>query len=142
MRFGAGRDVGGVVVMLTVGTGIGSALFVNGELVPNTELGHLEVDGHEAEHRASETVREQEGLSHRHWAKRFNRYLEVLEALLWPDLVIIGGGISKEPEKFMPLLESQGHDRAGHPRQRRRNHRRRPRRGMTSRARSPSTHKR
>jgi polyphosphate glucokinase len=107
MRFGAGRDVGGVVVMLTVGTGIGSALFVNGELVPNTELGHVEVDGHEAEHRASETVREQEGLSHRHWAKRFNRYLEVLEALLWPDLVIIGGGISKEPDKIMPLLEAR-----------------------------------
>jgi polyphosphate glucokinase len=107
MRFGAGRDVAGVVILLTVGTGIGSAVFIDGKLVPNTELGHLEVDGHEAEHRASETVREKENLSHRHWAKRFNRYLEVLESLLWPDLVIVGGGVSKEPEKFMPLLESR-----------------------------------
>jgi polyphosphate glucokinase len=107
VRFGAGRDVPGVVILLTVGTGIGSAVFIDGTLVPNTELGHLEVDGHEAEHRASETVRERENLSHRHWAKRFNRYLEVLEALLWPDLVIVGGGVSKEPEKFMPLLESR-----------------------------------
>lgn len=107
MRFGAGRDVAGVVVMLTVGTGIGSAVFLDGHLVPNTELGHLEVDGHVAEHRASETAREAHGLTHREWAKRFNRYLEVLEALVWPDLVIIGGGISKAPDKIMPLLESR-----------------------------------
>jgi polyphosphate glucokinase len=107
MRFGAGRDVGGVVVMLTVGTGIGSAVFLDGRLVPNTELGHLQVDGHDAEHRVSETAREKHNLSREDWAKRFNRYLEVLEALLWPDLVIIGGGVSKAPEKFMPLLESK-----------------------------------
>jgi polyphosphate glucokinase len=107
MRFGAGREVGGVVVMLTVGTGIGSAVFLDGRLVPNTELGHLEVDGHVAEHRASETARETHDLSRKDWAKRFNRYLEVLEALLWPDLVIIGGGVSKAPEKVMPLLESK-----------------------------------
>jgi polyphosphate glucokinase len=106
LRFGAGRGVSGVVIMLTVGTGIGSAVFVDGVLVPNTELGHLEVDGHVAEHRASETAREESDLSRKQWAKRFNRYLEVLEALLWPDLVIIGGGVSKAPEKFMPLLES------------------------------------
>jgi polyphosphate glucokinase len=107
LRFGAGRGVSGVVVMLTVGTGIGSAVFVDGELVPNTELGHLEVDGHVAEHRASEAAREEHDLSRHDWAKRFNRYLEVLEALLWPDLVIIGGGVSKAPEKVMPLLESR-----------------------------------
>ncbi len=107
MRFGAGRDVAGLVVLLTVGTGIGSAVFVDGELLPNTELGHLEVDGHIAERRASEIAREEQQLSHRHWAKRFNRYLEVLEGLLWPDLLIIGGGVSKAPEKFMPLLESR-----------------------------------
>jgi polyphosphate glucokinase len=107
MRFGAGKGVGGVVVMLTVGTGIGSAVFVNGQLVPNTELGHLEVDGQAAESRASEVAREEHDLSRKQWAKRFNRYLEVLEALLWPDLVIIGGGISKSPEKVMPLLESK-----------------------------------
>jgi polyphosphate glucokinase len=107
MRFGAGRDVSGVVVMLTVGTGIGSAVFLDGRLVPNTELGHLEVDGHDAEQRASETAREQQGWSHKQWAKHFNRYLEVLENLLWPDLVIIGGGVSKAPDKIMPLLESR-----------------------------------
>jgi polyphosphate glucokinase len=106
VRFGAGRDVGGVVVMLTIGTGIGSALFLDGKLVPNTELGHLEVDGHVAEKRASEVIREEEELSRKQWAKRFNRYLEVLEGLLWPDLIIIGGGVSKTPEKVMPLLES------------------------------------
>jgi polyphosphate glucokinase len=107
MRFGAGQGIDGVVVMLTVGTGIGSAVFVDGRLVPNTELGHVEVDGHEAEHRASEIAREKHDLSRKEWAERFNRYLEVLEGLLWPDLVIIGGGVSKAPEKVMPLLESK-----------------------------------
>jgi polyphosphate glucokinase len=104
MRFGAGRDVMGVVVMLTIGTGIGSAVFLDGNLVPNTELGHLEVDGHDAERRASESARERHDLSRKDWAQRFNRYVEVLEALLWPDLIILGGGVSKEPDKFMPLL--------------------------------------
>jgi polyphosphate glucokinase len=106
MRFGAGSANRGVVVMLTVGTGIGSALFLDGALVPNTELGHLEVDGHVAEHRASETAREVHELSRKEWAKRFNRYLAAVESLIWPDLIIVGGGISKAPEKFMPLLES------------------------------------
>jgi polyphosphate glucokinase len=107
MRFGAGRDVGGVVVMLTVGTGIGSAVFNDGRLLPNTELGHLEVDGHVAEHHASEVAREAHQLSHKQWAMRFNRYLEVVERLLWPDLIIVGGGISKAPERFMPHLRSR-----------------------------------
>jgi polyphosphate glucokinase len=106
MAFGAGRDVSGVVVMLTVGTGIGSAVFVNGVLVPNTEFGHIEVDGHDAESRASEVAREKHELSRKEWATRFNRYLAALEKVLWPDLVIIGGGISKNPDKFMPLLEA------------------------------------
>jgi polyphosphate glucokinase len=106
MAFGAGRDVSGVVVMLTVGTGIGSAVFCNGVLVPNTEFGHIEVDGHDAETRASEVAREKHELSRKEWATRFNRYLAALEKVLWPDLVIIGGGISKNPDKFMPLLES------------------------------------
>lgn len=106
MRFGAGKGAGGVVVMLTIGTGIGCAVFHDGVLLPNTELGHLEVDGHDAETRASEIAREEHDLSRKQWAKRFNRYLEVLEALLWPDLIILGGGVSKEPEKFMPLLKS------------------------------------
>jgi polyphosphate glucokinase len=107
LRFGAGRDVGGVVVLLTVGTGIGSAVFVDGALVPNTELGHLQIDGRDAEQRVSETAREKHDLSREDWAKRFNGYLAVLEGLLWPDLIIIGGGISKSPEKFMPLLASK-----------------------------------
>jgi polyphosphate glucokinase len=107
LRFGAGRDVGGVVVMLTVGTGIGSAVFNDGRLMPNTELGHLEVDGHVAEHHASDVAREAHQLSHKQWALRFNRYLEVVEGLLWPDLIIVGGGISKAPERFMPHLISR-----------------------------------
>ena len=106
MAFGAGRGVAGVVVMLTVGTGIGSAVFLNGVLVPNTEFGHIEVDGHDAETRASEVAREKHELSRRAWGTRFNRYLAALEKVLWPDLLIIGGGISKHPDKFMPLLES------------------------------------
>jgi polyphosphate glucokinase len=107
MRFGAGRDADGVVVMLTVGTGIGSAVFNDGRLMPNTELGHLEVDGHVAEHRASDAARELHQLSHKQWAERFNRYLEVVERLLWPDLIIVGGGISKAPERFMPHLRAR-----------------------------------
>jgi polyphosphate glucokinase len=106
MAFGAGRDVCGVVVMLTVGTGIGSAVSCNGVLVPNTEFGHIEVDGHDAETRASEVACEKHELSRKEWATRFNRYLAGLEKVLWPDLVIIGGGISKNPDTFMPLLES------------------------------------
>jgi polyphosphate glucokinase len=107
MRFGVGRDLRGVVVMLTVGTGIGSAVFLDGDLVPNTELGHLEVDGHDAETRASEIARERDDLSWHKWAKRFSDYLHALENVLWPDLIIIGGGISKKPEKFLDLLEAR-----------------------------------
>jgi polyphosphate glucokinase len=107
MRFGAGKGIDGVVLMLTIGTGIGSALFLNGQLVPNTELGHVEVDGHDAETRVSEMAREKHDMSRKDWAKRFNRYLEVIDGLFSPDLVIIGGGISKDPDKFLPLLESK-----------------------------------
>jgi polyphosphate glucokinase len=107
VRFGAGKGISGVVVMLTIGTGIGSAVFLDGTLVPNTELGHIEVDGHDGETRASETAREEHGWSRHDWAKHFNRYLEVLEGLLWPDVIILGGGVSKAPEKFMPLLEAK-----------------------------------
>jgi polyphosphate glucokinase len=104
VRFGAGKDSSGVVVMLTVGTGIGSALFLDGALVPNTELGHLQVGGHDAETRASEAAREADDLSWKKWAKRFSEYLETLEALVWPDLFVVGGGISKKPDHFLPLL--------------------------------------
>jgi polyphosphate glucokinase len=104
MRFGAGRDVAGTVVMLTLGTGIGSALFLNGTLVPNTEFGHLEVDGHDAEAKAADSARDRDELTWEHWAKRLSRYFSHLEALLWPDLIILGGGVSKKADKFVPLL--------------------------------------
>lgn len=104
MRLGAGRDRDGVVLMLTVGTGIGTALFVNGVLVPNTELGHIEIRGKDAESRASDSARERKGLSYQSWAPRFDEYLQRISALLWPDLIIVGGGASKAFEKFAPLL--------------------------------------
>jgi polyphosphate glucokinase len=105
MAFGAGRDVPGLVVMTTFGTGIGTALFLHGQLVPNTEFGHLEVHGHDAETKASDAAREREDLSWDHWAKRVTRYLNTLEDLLWPDLIILGGGVSKRAEKFLDKLE-------------------------------------
>jgi polyphosphate glucokinase len=104
-RFGAARGVPGVVVVTTLGTGIGSAVVVDGRLVPNTELGHLEVDGHDAETRASDAARDRDDLSWSQWAKRLQRYYRVLEDLLWPDLVVVGGGVSKKHEKFLPLLD-------------------------------------
>ncbi|MBV9730373.1 MAG: ROK family protein [Pseudonocardiales bacterium] len=105
MRFGAGRDHDGVVVLLTFGTGIGSALFVDGELVPNTELGHLQVDGTDAEIRAAAAAKDDEALSWADWAARVSRYLQVLEGLIWPDLIITGGGVSKKAGKWLSLLE-------------------------------------
>jgi polyphosphate glucokinase len=107
MCFGAGRDRQGVVMMLTFGTGIGSALFLDGRLVPNTELGHLEVRGKDGEHRASDRVREEKALSWAKWAARVNEYLGRIELLFSPDLIIIGGGVSKKHAKFMPLLRTQ-----------------------------------
>ena len=104
VEFGAGRGRPGVVMMLTLGTGIGSALFVDGRLVPNTELGHMEVDGKEAEHRASERVREEKSLSWKQWARRVDVVLKRFEALFSPNLFIIGGGVSKKHDKFLPLL--------------------------------------
>lgn len=102
---GAGRGRNGVVLMLTFGTGIGSALFLNGQLVPNTELGHLELNGHDAEQRASARIREEKDLSWRKWAERVQEYLTLVEKLFSPDLVIIGGGVSNHAEKFLPLLK-------------------------------------
>ena len=104
MRFGAGKGQVGVVLMLTLGTGIGSALFIDGILVPNTEFGHVEIRGKDAEKRASEHAREVGDLSWGHWAGRVDEYLEHMEALLSPSLIIIGGGISKKSDKFLPLL--------------------------------------
>jgi polyphosphate glucokinase len=107
MRFGAGRDRDGVVLMLTFGTGIGSALFVDGHLVPNTEFGHIQVDGEDGERRASAAAREREDLDYPAWAQRVDRYLDVLEAGLWPDLIIVGGGVSKKAHKWVPLLTTR-----------------------------------
>ena len=107
MRYGAGRDRSGVVLLLTFGTGIGSALFVDGHLVPNTEFGHIEVDGEDGERRASAAAREREDLSYPAWAKRVDRFLDVLEGSVWPDLIIVGGGVSKKADKWVPLLSTR-----------------------------------
>ncbi len=104
MHYGAGRGNDGTVLVTTLGTGIGSALFLGGELVPNTELGHLELDGHDAETRAANSVREVEDLSWEDWAERLQRYYGHVEDLLWPDLIIVGGGVSKKSDKFLPYL--------------------------------------
>ncbi|MEZ5170861.1 MAG: ROK family protein [Acidimicrobiia bacterium] len=105
MEFGAGRGRKGVVAMVTLGTGIGTALFVDGTLVPNTELGHIEIKGRDAETWASEKVREDEGLKWKKWAKRVNKYLRTLEALINPELIIIGGGVSKKSQKYFPHID-------------------------------------
>jgi len=104
VTFGAARGRGGTVMVLTLGTGIGSALFVDGRLVPNTELGHLELRGHEAEKRASVKAREDEDLSWEHWAHRLRKYLVHLEMLFSPDLFVLGGGVSRKADKFLPHL--------------------------------------
>jgi len=104
MRFGAGAGQQGTVVMLTFGTGIGSALFHDGVLVPNTEFGHIEIRGKDAEKRASERARELHDLDWAQWAGRVDEYMTHLEALLWPELFIVGGGVSRKSDKFLPLL--------------------------------------
>lgn len=104
-RYGAGRDVTGVVVLLTFGTGIGSAIIHDGVLLPNTELGHMEVDGMEAEHRAASSVKDARGLSYREWASEVTRVMQRFENLLWPDLFVVGGGISRKHDKWVPRLE-------------------------------------
>jgi len=104
MEFGAGRGQPGTVIMITLGTGIGTAIFHRGKLLPNTEFGHLDMDGKDAEHRASDAVRQLEDLSWKKYAKRLNKYLAEMEKLFWPDLFIVGGGISKQSDKYLPLL--------------------------------------
>ena len=105
MGYGAGRGVKGVVLFLTLGTGIGSALFVDGALVPNTELGHIEIRGKDAELRASASARERKEQSFAEWVPALGEYLNRIDALIWPDLIILGGGISRKAGKFIPLLE-------------------------------------
>ena len=97
-----GRD--GVVLVVTLGTGIGSALFTDGHLVPNTEFGHIEIDGRAAESRAADSVRTRKDLSWKRWAERVDEYLHRIAFYLWPDLIIIGGGVSKKHDRFLPLL--------------------------------------
>lgn len=105
VRFGKRAGRRGVVALLTFGTGIGSAVFHDSILVPNTELGHLEVNGHDAEQKAAASVKDNEGLSYPDWAKRVEEYLTVLENLIWPDLFIVGGGVSRRSESWVPLLD-------------------------------------
>lgn len=107
MALGAGRGRRGVVLLLTFGTGIGSALFVDGRLVPNTELGHLVMWGGDAEHRAAAGAKTAEDLSWAKWAKRVDKYLAYVERLLWPDLIIAGGGVSRAHQKWLPLLHTR-----------------------------------
>lgn len=107
LRYGAARDVPGTVLVLTLGTGIGSALFVDGKLVPNTEFGHLEVAGREAELRASGRAKVDQHLGWDAWADQLNLVLEEMHALLWPDLIVLCGGITEEPEKFLDKLHCE-----------------------------------
>jgi polyphosphate glucokinase len=106
-HYGAGRDRAGVVVLLTFGTGIGSALIHNGILIPNTEFGHLEVGGKEAEQRAASSVKERNGWSYEKWTQQVTRVLVAIENAIWPDLFIAGGGISRKADKWLPLLQNR-----------------------------------
>lgn len=107
MEFGIGKGQQGVVIMLTFGTGIGSAIFVNHRLVPNTEFGHLDIRGKDAEHRASDAIRQKRELTWKEWAKRVNEFLGWMEALFSPDLFIIGGGVVKKQDRFLHLLHTK-----------------------------------
>lgn len=103
-RFGAARGNHGVVFVATLGTGVGTALIVNDTLMPNTELGHIEIDGVDAETVTAESARGREKLGWEDWAERLQRYFSAIEDLLWPDLIVVGGGVSKKHRKFLPLL--------------------------------------
>jgi polyphosphate glucokinase len=104
MAFGAGRGRQGTVLIVTIGTGLGTAIFVDGHLVPNIEMGHIEIRGKDAEMRATDAARKREKLTWKKWAANFDEYLCTMERLLWPDLIILGGGVIKKMEKFVPLL--------------------------------------
>jgi polyphosphate glucokinase len=104
LRFGAGRGQGGTVIVLTIGTGMGTAIFTDGYLVPNTEMGHIELNGHDAEERVAESARARLDLSWKEWAAGFDEYLHTLERLLWPELFILGGGASKRADNYLQYL--------------------------------------
>lgn len=114
LRWGAGRGCSGTVIMLTFGTGIGTALFAGGKLFPNTELGHLELRGMDAEKWASARARTAEGLDFPGWIARVNEYLEMMHKLLWPDVFILGGAVSERFAEFAPLLRSPAELRPAH----------------------------
>jgi polyphosphate glucokinase len=105
VRYGAAKGRMGLVILTTLGTGIGSAFLYDGVLVPNSELGHLEVDGHDAESRAAASVRDKKDLSWEEWAGRLTAYYRKLEQLFSPDLFVVGGGVSKKSDQFLPLIE-------------------------------------
>jgi len=105
MKFGSGSNSSGLTILVTVGTGIGTAFFYENTLIPNTELGHLILNGKIAEHFASDAVRKYQDLSWKKWAVRFNQYLKELERLFWPDQIIIGGGMSKRTDKFLKYID-------------------------------------
>ncbi|GAB4165813.1 MAG: ROK family protein [Terrimicrobiaceae bacterium] len=107
MTFGAGKGRMGVVIMVTLGTGIGSAVFLDGRLLPNTEFGHMKIRGKDAEKRASDRVREEKDLSWKKWAGCLNEFFAEMEKLFSPDLFIVGGGVSKKAEKFLPFLKAR-----------------------------------
>jgi polyphosphate glucokinase len=105
MKFGIGRErPKGVIIMITIGTGLGTAIFVDGKLVPNTELGHIEIRGKDAETRASDAARQAKEMSWEEWGEKFNEYLSRMEALFWPDVFVLGGGVSKLSNKFLPYV--------------------------------------
>ncbi|MHC9293572.1 polyphosphate--glucose phosphotransferase [Mycobacterium sp. LTG2003] len=106
-KYGAGKDNTGVIVLLTFGTGIGSAVIHNGVLLPNTEFGHLEVGGKEAEHRAASSVKERKDWSYERWSEEVTKVLIAIENAIWPDLFIAGGGISRKADKWLPLLKNR-----------------------------------
>lgn len=103
--YGAAKGVDGLVILTTLGTGIGSAFLLDGKLVPNSELGHVELDGHDAETRAAKSAMEREDLSWEEWAERLQRFYSYVEGLFWPELFVIGGGVSKKADKFLHLLD-------------------------------------
>ena len=105
VHYGAAKGHPGLVLLTTLGTGIGSALVYRGVLIPNSELGHLEIDGHDAESRAAASVKEKQGMSYDEYVPRLQRYYERVEALFWPDLIVVGGGVSKKADKFLPKLK-------------------------------------
>jgi polyphosphate glucokinase len=107
IQFGAGKDEQGTILVLTLGTGVGSAIFVDGILLPNTEFGHLKIRKKDAEHRSSDGARQRKGYSFEKWAEKLNEHISELEALLWPDLIIIGGGVSKHHEEYFPYLKTR-----------------------------------